>query len=316
MILGNSPELAREELKSLLKFNEINFSPPVLALETDDEIIFDRLGGTIKVAEVIESDIVTELSKYQKVDFGVSTFGQKLPNLVEIKRELVKKGIKVRFVLPKIGTELSSVVVKKQMLTEFIVACGFTAKTVWVQDFEAWNVRDYGRPAVEAHIGMLPPKVARQMLNISGGKTILDPFCGVGTILTEGLELGLNMIGSDIDSRQIERARKNLEFFGKDAPLYVCDARKIKEKIPPVDAIVTESDLGPRLGLEQLYAGCLLSWKSLVKPGGRVVMALPSTAVVDKAMGMGYILDAGPFIYARPQAKIKRNILVFRNGAY
>lgn len=308
MILGNSPELAREELKSLLKFNEINFSPPVLTLETDDEIPFDRLGGTIKVA------VEANLDESVTTDFGISDYTGKIDILSLSKKIKAETG--KRYVLPREGKILSSVVVKKQKLTELIFTDAGIFKTIWVQDFEAWNVRDYGRPAVEAHIGMLPPKVARQMLNIANGKTILDPFCGVGTILTEGLELGLNVIGSDIDSRQIERARKNLEFFGKDAPLYVCDARKIKEKIPPVDAIVTEADLGPRLGLEQLYAGCLLNWKSLVKPGGRVVMALPSTAVVDKAMGMGYILDAGPFIYARPQAKIKRNILVFRNGAY
>lgn len=313
MILGNSPDLAKEELKSLLKFKEILFKPPVLVIETDEEIPLEKLGGTVKVGEVIDEKIVDFLKKFQKVDFGISAYGEKVSDLREIKQELIDIGIKARFVLPREGSELSSVVVRKQNLTEFLVAYGFTAHTIWVQDFESWNKRDYGRPEVEAHIGMLPPKVARQMVNISGGKNILDPFCGVGTILMEGLELGLNVSGSDADVKQIERTRKNLEWLGEKAQLFVCDARKISEKVKSVDAIVTETDLGPRQGLNDLYLQCFQNWKNFAQ---KIVIALPNTEAVDKIVAMGYILESGPFIYARPQAKIKRYIIVFKNGTY
>ncbi len=309
-ILGNCPELAKEELKSLLPFNELLFNPPVLVIETENDIPFGRLGGTVKAGEVISDSIISELKKFPKVDFGVSAYGERVPNLVEIKRELKNLGIKARFVLPKEGTELSSVVVKKQMLTEFLVAYGFTAKTIWVQDFEDWGKRDYGRPQVEAHIGMLPPKIARMMINISQGKSILDPFCGVGTILMEGCELGLNMIGSDIDPKQVERTKANLASFNMSAKVFVSDARKTNEQ---VDAIVTEADLGPRDNLNKLYLECFDNWK---KFAGKVVIALPSSEIVDKVCAMGYILESGPFIYARPQAIIKRHILVFKNGTH
>ena len=214
-------------------------------------------------------------------------------------------------------------VVKKQKLIEIIFTKAGVFKTVWVQDFEDWGRRDYGRPQVEAHIGMLPPKVARMMLNIAvSGKrlavsTVLDPFCGVGTILMEGCELGLTMIGSDIGPKQVARTKKNLESFGMKAQVFVGDARDVKEK---VDAIVTEADLGPndqrsitndqQTKLHRLYLDCFKNWKNLTK---RIVIALPDEEIIDKVINMGYILEVGPFIYGRPQAKVKRHILVFKN---
>ncbi|MBI3558809.1 methyltransferase domain-containing protein [Candidatus Gottesmanbacteria bacterium] len=315
-VLGNAAELAREEVRAVLPHQELFYDPPVLILETEKTIPFERFGGVIKVGEVIDEKIVDYLKSFSRVDFGISTYGEKLPDLREIKRELGELGIRSRFVLPKIGTELSSVIVKKQKLTEVLKYKNLIARTVWVQDFEDWGKRDYGRPEVEAKIGMLPPKVARMMVNIGSsdqvlGSSILDPFCGVGTIISEALGLGIKAIGSDIDPKQIARTRKNLEFFGQKASLFVSDARKISEKIKNIDAIVTESFLGPADPkiLEKLYLDCFENWKKVLKPNGKVVIALPF--IIDKAKIMGYSLVAGPFIYARPQAKIKRNICVF-----
>jgi tRNA G10 N-methylase Trm11 len=326
IILGNSPELARAELKSLLRFKELLYQPPVLAVETDEEIPFGRLGGIVKVGEVITEGIVAHLKKVPRADFGVSAYHQRLPDLRLIKQELAESGIKSRFVLPREGTELSSVVVKKQKLTEFLLAGEFMARTIWVQDFEEWNRRDYGRPQVSAHIGMLPLKVARMMINISGGKVILDPFCGVGTIVSEAAVLGLEAIGCDIDGAQVEKTKRNLGWLGKEAKVFLADARKTSEKLLPgsVDAIVTEPYLGPDKGLESLYQACLIDWRKVLRPSGKVVIALPSfgldqtlvTNTIDKAVAMGYSLDQGPYSYFRPQAKVKRNICVFTHGTY
>ena len=214
---------------------------------------------------------------------------------------------------------------------------GRAAKTVWVQDFEDWNKRDYGRPVVDAHTGMLPPKVARMMINVAlSGKreeksVILDPFCGVGTILAEALILGANVIGSDINQRQIEKTQKNLEWFKNNYKLLIInyklfcsDARKISTKIQNVDAIVTEPYLGPDRILENLYLTCFEDWKKVLKPGRKVVIVLPSFGsddslvkkVIDKVTAIGYILEAGPFSYFRPQAMVKRNICVFKYGSH
>lgn len=325
-ILGNTPELAREEVRAVLPHQELFYDPPVLILETEEEISFEKFGGVIKVGEIIDEKIVDFLknSGEKKIDFGISNYskdsGHGQNDEKEIKRELEEAGIRARFVLPRGGMGLSSVVVKKQKLVEFLKYKSLIAKTIWVQDFEDWGKRDYARPEVEAHIGMLPPKVARQMVNIAQAKSILDPFCGVGTILSEALILGIKVIGSDINQNQIKKTQNNLDWLSRtyhlepsNFRLFVCDARKIFEKVTNIDAIVTETDLGPKAGLDQLYLDCFIAWKGKVKT---VVIALPNLKVIDKIKAMGYILTAGPFIYARPQAKIKRHICVFQYGTY
>lgn len=315
-VLGNTPDLARAEVKALLQHTELFYEPPVLILEFEGKIPFDQFGGVVKIGEIIESDISIFLksSGQKSVDFGISNYGidsgLRRNDEKTIKRELQEFGIKARFVLPKKGEEiLSSVVVRKQLLTEFLLFDKIIAKTVWTQDFEDWGVRDFGRPAIDPHIGMLPPKVARMMLNIARPGKILDPFCGVGTILAEAQDA----IGSDINPVQIGKTRKNLQWLGKNFPLYVADARKII--VPPVDAIVTEPFLGPAdiKVLEQLYYDCFKHWLTILKPGGRVVIATPfpidpDRIGVDKQKLMGYSLVAGPFMYFRPQAKVKRFI--------
>ncbi|MBI4099700.1 methyltransferase domain-containing protein [Candidatus Microgenomates bacterium] len=309
-VLGNAPELAEEELAAVL--------PAGRQVYPD----FDRLGGTIKIAEIFDTDIVAELTRDKKpgdrIIFGLSGEAS-YDDSRQIKRQLEELGFKARFVLPKDNDpELSSVVVSKQKVTEIYLVEGIKAKTIWVQDFEAWNRRDYGRPAVDPHIGMLPPKVARMMVNVSRGQNILDPFCGVGTILAEALTLGLSTIGADINPDQITKTKKNLDWLGKTCPLYLCDARQIATKLAPasIDAIVTEPFLGPadQPALEKLYLESLANWQKILTPGGRVVIALPFH--IDKAKVMGYSFAAGPYEYFRPQAKIKRFIHILTYGTH
>lgn len=316
-VLGNAPGLARAEVKAILSCKELLYEPPVLILETEDEIPFDRFGGVVKVGEIIDKNIGDFLKKSgtKSIDFGVSSYDQSdVVNLSkEIKRELVEEGIKTRFILPqKREKTLSSVVVRKQLLTEFLISQNIVAKTIWSQDFEDWGIRDFGRPAVDPHIGMLPPKVARMMINIAVGSKqladniIFDPFCGVGTILIEALTIGLKAIGSDFNANQIAKTKKNLEWFGKDCPLQIADARKVI--VPLVDAIVTEPFLGPADPkiLEQLYLDCFKHWLAILKPEGKVVIATPFP--IDKKKLMDYSILAGPFMYFRTQAKVKRYI--------
>lgn len=64
----------------------------------------------------------------------------------------------------------------------------------------------------------LPSVFARAVVNIAADqdkeKRIIDPCCGVGTVLLEGLSMGLDIIGSDINYKVVRGARENLKFFG------------------------------------------------------------------------------------------------------
>ncbi|MBM6841356.1 methyltransferase [[Clostridium] spiroforme] len=63
-------------------------------------------------------------------------------------------------------------------------------------------------------------RLARTLINIAGendfSKTLVDPCCGMATVVLEGLALGYDIKGFDI-SREISwKARNNLIYFGYD----------------------------------------------------------------------------------------------------
>ena len=64
----------------------------------------------------------------------------------------------------------------------------------------------------------LPIRQARSVVNIALGdnmnKSLVDPCCGVGTVLLEASGLGARIDGFDIHYPVKEGARKNLEYYG------------------------------------------------------------------------------------------------------
>lgn len=374
-LLGNAPELATAELEAVLGRHEItptfsSVDPRLLRVSVDKPLtpeVLNILGGTIKVVEVgadfpdlkgVLKAIESFLKTFDKrVVFSLSIHPSLLraipPNLEkDLKKKLEADGHKVRFVAPQRPEwNLSSVVVTKQKVVEFVLIPGelseFTlGQTFWVQEFEEWGKRDYGRPAAEAHLGMLPPKVARMMVNLGFSSKIVDPFCGAGTIVAEALVLGAQAKGIDQDPNQVKRTKDNLEWLctefnlPKNYQVIQGDARRATQLLKTtVGSIVTEPFLGPNDSQNKalasqklhnlmqeligLYIRCLENWKEMLPVGGKVVMALPSftqsnyieehlvKTIVDKANLMGYSLIQGPFPYFRAQAVVRRNICVF-----
>ncbi|MBP9814548.1 hypothetical protein KBC80_05190 [Candidatus Woesebacteria bacterium] len=374
-ILGRTPELGFLELQSLYpRITRLSAGIAILDGDVDAKAAMMQLGGTIKIAQMIGEvseiqteqlvDVLVPLSHEGKIVFGVSVYGD--PTKVSasvlraLKNELVNRNIVTRYIEAKHESTLSSVVVTKQHAVDLVIVVhngGYIlAHTVAVQDFEDWNVRDFGRPAADPKRGMLPPKVARMIVNIagstetSGKRTLLDPFCGVGTILGEALLADWNVVGSDIDPVAIVKTEKNLAWlrsqYGllqrKVPALFTVDATHIStvQKSDSVDAIVTEPFMGdPSFGgkhatvthelvkntlkgLEKLYIGCLREWTHVLKSGGQIVIALPEYSVqgrvltvksiVDRCESLGYTLVAGPIEYSRPQAMVRRQFFVFK----
>jgi tRNA G10 N-methylase Trm11 len=179
----------------------------------------------------------------------------------------------------------------------------YIGKTLAVQPFKELSFRDYGRPARDDHSGMLPPKLAQIMINLAGikkcsGASLLDPFCGSGTILTEALLLGYKyIIGVDNSRKAIKNSEENIVWtkdnfnlanFSFD--LYTRSATELSQFIKPysIDAIITEPYLGPQRGkinlkkvvpeLEKLYSQAIAEFNKVLKPNGRVVMIWPTFA--------------------------------------
>lgn len=88
-------------------------------------------------------------------------------------------------------------------------------------DDMVWNDR-FHKPHSYSH--SLPSKDARAFVNIAIGNqedlTLVDPCCGIGTVVLEALSMDLNIHGYDINRYVAYQARLNLEHFGYD-PLLI-----------------------------------------------------------------------------------------------
>ena len=363
-VLGKDRDLSLAELAARFPKSKFLVSGNDFAILDMEQAInqseFNCLGGVIKVGEVTEitdrdgvaRTVKAELMRHHKgskLDFGVSVYGWPEKNLrsllIGLRKDLSKEGKSSRFAnqnflnlttaqhkgIQKKGVEL--LVAKSQ--DEF-----FVGPVVGIQDIDAYGVRDFEKPFRNMKVGMLPPKLAQMMINLTGveGK-IWDPFCGTGTLVMEGLLMGHDMLGSDIDARVLEGAKKNIDWliqvFGvtSKAELFAHDATQALEG-KSFDAIAAEGYLGPpqppdidpeRLvplisDLTRLYAGFFSALKKMncKKP---VVIALPFfrcrggrevelTDAIRQIESLGFKMGL-PLRYARPDQSVGRMICRF-----
>jgi tRNA G10 N-methylase Trm11 len=227
------------------------------------------------------------------------------------KRLLAAQGKKANFMgfrRERNSPQLTHVEVLKKKMVENsaeILFCGgrehsFVAYTTAVHNPFEFQKRDVGKPCQRRIFGM-PPRLARIMINLAitaERQVLLDPFCGVGTILMEALLSGTKVIGMDINRWCVEAASRNLEWLKGEYSLENVDFRivqgdvsKMAEKIGKrqVDCIVSEPDLGPALRqvptvpyalkiiekLHPLYEDFLREASEVVKKGGRIVVVSP-----------------------------------------
>lgn len=317
--------------------------------QLDFEKLQKSLGGIIKVVKIVdtikkrEQDSVNfALQNYfkpskikkdflkaggGKIQFGISVylldpevkaFGEPKRLGMYIKRAMQDAGSSIRLVLPEFNAlTLASVVVTHNLLiqkgAEICVFAGkerlYVGRTLVVQDFEDYGRRDYQRPIRDESQGMIPPKVAQIMLNLThtqSGDALLDPFCGIGTLVQEGILLGHRMVGTDINKLAVNGSEKNLEWFRNRYKIAkgryhveVSPAQEVSKIIDNlirvnaikfISGIVTEGTLGPNYSkfperheieknfadLLELYTQCFIEFHKLLPPKGRIVMCLPA----------------------------------------
>lgn len=317
-ILGKDFELSLAELlarfpKAHLKSVGREFVSLQLKQEFGQKDL-DGLGGVIKVARLVNSVNFKAVqaalfeqieSAYQgtKLNYGVSVYDWPLKNLrtllVGLKKLSKKEGVKTRFANQGFKN-ISSAQYKglKKSGIEWLVCRDTKAlllgEVVAVQNIDAYSKRDFDKPFRDMKMGMLPPKLAQVLINLTGTEgRIWDPFCGSGTVLMEGLLMGRDMLGSDIAKKHVEGARKNVEWLQKSfdthskAELFVHDATKpIQNKKfeaiaaevdlgKPHSQLISDAELGSIMnGLHQLYTSFFKQLKA-IEFRGPIVVALP-----------------------------------------
>lgn len=308
-----------------------------LVVRAERPPVMRELGGALKIGEVLAfsegiaiEKIIQEIwgkfdfrrffsSLPEKALFGISAYDQMADAkaLAEFfKREMKEYGIKAGYVhnTPLTHTEI----LKKKLLekgAEFLACRGrkfWLARTTAVHNPYEFQKRDTGRP-VQRAIFSIPPRLSRIMVNLTNCTegVLLDPFCGMGSILQEAALAGFDVRGVDIDNTCVEGCKKNLAWLEKeyklslgnlDNKIFAGDARKLGEYFAAnsIDAIATEPYLGEPLkgrptmqeakrilgSLEPLFEESLREMSKILKPKSRVIIVSPFFEMGDGVLQM------------------------------
>lgn len=377
--LGNTPELSMTELNAIIGAEFVEQISPQIAkvkLESEDRAIelVNLVGGTIKSIREIEKvdgltiqelkekvvDYLSILADGNKSHFGFSELGRDHLEKIDgfdLKAMLQQQGINSRYVEgSRLGLSAAILLHKKRVKEVYLISSNegvFLGETIAVQDIDDWTHKDRHKPYSDRKKGMLPPKVALMMVNIAIGDNpvqedrknlLLDPFCGTGTVLIEGLLTNLDVIGSDLDVEATKGSKQNIEWLAQDYPftheykVINFDATKIPPQEDEIQYVVTEPFLGqpkPNVaklpyifkGLEKMYIGAFKHWRSLLADGASIVIIFPTVTtadakgrehtysldkIIDKLETFGYTTLSKPVLYSRPQAIVQRQIYRFR----
>lgn len=314
-ILGRQPELGLAELERVFGGDHIIPLSRSSALIEAEKFTINRLGGALKAGHIsmdftekdwhiVSNKIIQHYSKRWslfdgKLTLGLSVYGFTITQRevqrvgITLKQRLKKSGVSLRLV-PNQGPALSTATSHHNKLglsankVELLVIRGkanrvIVAESTGSQNITAYANRDQKRPKRDAFVGMLPPKLAQIMINLSGISSanhplepkselasgpnsdmersrmvsegipetarILDPFCGTGVILQEAALMGFAVYGSDLSEKMIRYSRENLNWLSEthhirfDWYLHEGDATTTTWQ-QPVNAVIAETYLG------------------------------------------------------------------------
>lgn len=377
--LGNTPELSLVELNAVIGAEFVEQVSPQLARvslasEQRAKELIDLLGGTVKIIKEIKQletsniielkeivvDHLLQLAEGNKIHFAFSELGRDHLEKIEgfeLKSLLQNNGVNSRYVEgSRNGLSASVLLHKKKVVEVYLLSTNdgaYLGQTIAVQDIDDWTHKDRNKPYFDSKKGMLPPKVALMMINIAIGDNpvqenrkniLLDPFCGTGTVIIEGLLTNLDVIGTDLDEEAVAGTKRNLLWlkeyypFTHEYTVFTSDASKIPLQKDKIQYIVTEPFLGkpnpnpaklPFIfkGLEKLYLGAFKHWTNLLADGASIVIIFPTVTItteksreinysldllIDKLASFGYTTLSKPVVYSRPQAVVQRQIYRFR----
>jgi tRNA G10 N-methylase Trm11 len=276
--------------------------------------VMDAITGTDAIKNMAQSEgkLLFGISVYTS-DNNIKTAGGGIQRYVgsQIKEELQALGKNSSFMgmaVDRSEAQLSHVeVLKKELVekqAELLFCIGKTdtwiCTTVAVHNPFEFQKRDVYKPNQRAIFGM-PPRLARMMVNLSActaEKTLLDSFCGVGTILQEALLEHAMVVGVDVNTWCVKAATENLEWLEQEYRLSDADFRVIpgdvehlaeRVGVESVDCVVSEPDLGPALKetptgpyaqkiidkLQPLFMNFMEQSYQVLRQNGRLILVTP-----------------------------------------
>lgn len=291
-ILGRQDQLSLAELECVFGSESITPLDGIAALVSAESFDIQKLGGCPKAGKVVAElggdwqRVSHSIERHyqeawrdidHKITLGISAYGLNPPS----PRQLQVLGLSLKKsrkhhpgslrLIPNNESELSTATSHHNKLglsphkIELLIVKApggttYLAESTGSQNITALAARDQARPRTDAFVGMLPPKLALMMINMSKNSTahedkeqplrLLDPFCGTGVILQEALLDGYEAYGSDLSEKMVDYSKTNLDWLQSKHPRmkfdYIIeqgDATK-HSWTGKIDAVVCESYLG------------------------------------------------------------------------
>lgn len=362
--LGHQPLVSYAEIITVLKqrsvfFDTVLVNTEYLLISTENSLdcspIMEQLGGTVwiaeKVVDIADGETPSEVLaafldthiKTGKINYSFRG-GDSKHIALEAKTILKEYKRSARYIESKnTATIIHNGLLESGSDMTFYKNALFATRAV--QPIDDFSERDYGKPGVDSRSGMLPPKLARTMVNLSGKNpvhaTVLDPFCGSGVLLMEGISLGCkDVMGSDTSKQAIDDTKKNIEWLKTKIKnvktkitIFECDAKGIANKIEKetIDVIATEPYMGKPLrgreskadlerqarDLSLLYIEAFGQFKRILKPHGVIVFILPRFVYRDGWIDVNCLEQIQKLGFkADPLTKEHDSLLYWRKGQH
>lgn len=104
--------------------------------------------------------------------------------------------------------------------------------------------------------------------------TVLDCSCGIGTQAVGLAKLGYRVVGGDISSREIERARREAQRLGVEARFLVADFRDLSGVEGHFDVVISCDNAIPHLLNESDVPKVLTQMYAKTRPDGLLVITM------------------------------------------
>ena len=380
-IFGRNPDFSYLELVCVLQATDISFkivsnSNNSIVLAADNfefNTLIDRLAGTTKISEV-KIDC-----PFDSLDSAIANYGWKFGSKKKVKfsldvhcdafkdeQELRSFRSWVKGIIKRIASEKHIKAVYEDLSLSdlfrvhsnsiehsdhihILIHIDRNKKNAYVSDthsiFNPMTLKEKTdeRPIKDFSI-QSSVRMARMMVNISGafaGSQLLDPFCGLGTILSEGMAIGCNVIGIEIDAQRINAAKRNVAwykrtYYPKSATTFKLihgDSTRIVEllkresensvdSVDSVDFIVSEPELGPLLRgiptdseaksslaiLEPIYRSFFGQIQEILNEKDRIVIILPEFRTKTGKVFRLNLPELNRFRFVNPTKNLEKEI--------
>ncbi len=365
VILGREAKISLAELEALFSSSKVKQIAPTLAIVTAKYIDINRLGGALKVAKILDESPLDYLSQLPegKITLGVSDYSPKATQksawtlALKYKNLLKRHGRNVRLIPGKSATISTATAHHNQLgeklnHIEVIKFGDQFATSVGTQNITSYAKRDQARPARDAFVGMLPPKLAQILINLATGGAekgrLLDPFCGTGVVLQEASLMGYQVYGTDLSDKMIRYSERNLSWLAgryseiSEKPLLEEGDATTHQWKPSPDFVASEIYLGHPMSqppveikfrtekesAEALLSSFLKNIGNQIGSGATLALAIPAWLrpngkysgldIIDRLDDLGYNLTKYRYatyddlLYYREGQIVARQIIVLR----